>query len=784
MPSPKDAEFCAELNALREKVAALERQLAASQQAKAIATAVAQVGKELTESLNVGQASQQIVTTLLWLFRVRRTVLFLRDPTLDMLVCVATAGEGDPGMWLGKGLPAGVGIAGRAVAEDRALWSADLLADPQLALPEFSPDHVKEDDVRSAVGVPLTARGVVVGAVVLTDDVGRTFSQDDLQILTAFADQAALALENAQLFHSEQEQRRQLETVRSVSEEIARELDLTPLLQLITRRAAELVGVRSGVLFLWDEATQLLTPQTWDSRGEWVKEASIGLDEGVAGTVARRREGMIVNAYRNPPYAHPLFPDRTEMTAVIAEPLLHQDRLLGVLAMSNEATGRSFTEEDHQILALFVTHAATAIENARLFVELNESYRSLQEAQDELIRSEKLRALGQMAAGIAHDLNNILAAILGQVELLRFQVTDPPVRSAMDILETAATDGAQVVSRLQDFARQRTQSPLVPMNLAKAIQEAMEITRPRWRDEPRQQGRIIEVRTSLEGIPLVLGHPPEVREAVTNLILNAVDAMPSGGVLSLVANRVQKTAGQPASAPAPPETHIVQGTNGANEWVELLVTDSGSGMSEEICRRILEPFFTTKGVHATGLGLSVVYGIMERHGGRIQIASAPGQGTTITLRFQAAPQPAKEQPGERSLPGSPCRLLLIDDDSNVREAIGALLRAVGHQVIEADGGRNGIAQLDSSPLDVVLTDLGMPEVSGWDVARAAKARNPALPVVLLTGWGDQATAQAGERGLVDRVLAKPFRLDALLQVIGEVTGDRPPACHDQVKTKA
>jgi CheY-like chemotaxis protein len=211
--------------------------------------------------------------------------------------------------------------------------------------------------------------------------------------------------------------------------------------------------------------------------------------------------------------------------------------------------------------------------------------------------------------------------------------------------------------------------------------------------------------------------------------------------------------------------------------VELTVTDTGVGMAEDIRRRIFDPFFTTKGVKGSGLGLSVVYGIMQRHRGSIDVVSTPGRGTTFALRFQAAPAVAAlPQPlGERrSFP--PRRLLLIDDESTVRQTLSALLRQAGHHVTEHDEGAKGLAFLGERSVDLVLTDLGMPAMSGWDVTRAVKAVNPHLPVILLTGWGEHPASQVDHPSLVDCILGKPVRLDELLVAIEQLTapGDQDP----------
>ncbi len=568
---------------------------------------------------------------------------------------------------------------------------------------------------------------------------------------------------------------RQLEAVRALTTEITRELDLTTLLGLITRRATELVGSAAGTVFLWDEEAQILVPRAWHGFSEWRGELRLRLGEAIAGVVAERREGLIVNDYLHWPCAARLTLEQSGTTAGIGEPLIYRDRLLGVFTAHNTDAGRGFTESDRNILALFAGHAAIAIENARLFAELNQSYQSLQQAQGELVRAEKLRALGQMAAGIAHDLNNMLAAILGQVELLRLRMAAPEEALAgLDMLEKAATDGAHIVRRLQGFARQQPAGRLAPCDLAAVAQEAVEFTRPRWRDEPQRRGVAIEVRTALADLPPILGDAPEVREVLINLILNAVDAMPMGGTLTLTAHQMPGRPGDLATWQSVPvfaqlPDRPVAGSPGVG-CVELAVTDTGIGMPDQVRERIFEPFFTTKGVQGTGLGLSVVYGIMERHGGYIAVASTPGQGTTFTLRFQVAPRETSVAP-KANRPRRPARrLLLIDDDPAVRQTIAGLLRSAGDTVLEAEGGLAGLAHLAEGPVDLVLTDLGMPEMTGWDVARAVRSREPKLPVVLLTGWGDSLTVSGEERKLVAEILSKPLRLEEIQTIIGRLTG--------------
>jgi signal transduction histidine kinase/ActR/RegA family two-component response regulator len=693
--------------------------------------------------------------------------VMLVDRTAKTLQVAAQTGDPMPA---GFTIPLGVDLSGIVAQSGEPLFSPDTPNDPRSVLA----DRDRDRGFITYLGLPIKVRNEVLGVLTFDTTTPRRYTPEEVTYLTSFADEAAIAIEKAELFRQEQASRQQLEVIGSISAEMTRELDLPRLLDIIARRARDLVGAAACAVWLWSEQEEVLSVKAHSGADPWLGELHMRLGEGITGEVARRREGLIVNDYPASPFAHPVLLARAPVRAVLAEPLLYGDRLLGVLVVNHLGANRTFRPEDRHFFRLLADQAAIAIENARLFAEANHSYRELQRAQDELIRSEKLRALGQMAAGVAHDLNNILAAALGQVQLLRMGHEDPALQDRLATVEKAVTDGAHVVRRLQDFARQRTHVPLAPTDLGAAVQEALEITRSHWRDEPQRQGRVIEVRTALEGLPPVLGHAAEVREALTNLILNAVDAMPQGGMLTLTARPVASASGgheAPGRAGGSPDGPSPDSPSG---WVELTIADTGTGMSEDVRRRIFEPFFTTKGPRGSGLGLSVVYGIMERHEGQVEVRSTLGEGTQVRLRFRIASQAAETRQAERPIRLAPLRILLVDDDPAVRETVGSLLRTLGHEILEADGGAAGIARLAEGPVDLVMTDLGMPEVNGWDVARAVKTQAATLPVILMTGWGDQATTGATTKGLADRLLAKPFRLEELTRAIAELQ-ERQPA---------
>jgi CheY-like chemotaxis protein len=265
----------------------------------------------------------------------------------------------------------------------------------------------------------------------------------------------------------------------------------------------------------------------------------------------------------------------------------------------------------------------------------------------------------------------------------------------------------------------------------------MELTRPKWCDEPQRSGRTIEVDWDLRDVSLVRGTSSELRRLITNLVFNAVDAMPSGGRICL---RLRQT----------------------RQFVMLEVVDTGTGMSEEVRSRCFEPFFTTKGDDGTGLGLSICYGIVQRHMGRIEVDGVEGHGTVVRVFLPISGQASQEVPAEFTSPLPRRRVLVIDDDAGGRNILSALLKHVGQQVATTSGGAEGLREFQSQRYDLVITDLGMPEMSGRQVIHAVKEARLSVPVVLLSGWGSPfVTEGAGEGEEPDYFLGKPPTLSSL-----------------------
>jgi PAS domain S-box-containing protein len=375
--------------------------------------------------------------------------------------------------------------------------------------------------------------------------------------------------------------------------------------------------------------------------------------------------------------------------------------------------------------------------------------------REQLVDTERLRALGELSGGVAHDFNNLLGAILGRTQLLRRQNLEEPVDRSLAVIEKAAVDGRETVRRIQEFSRTRQERNFNRLELPEIIQDAVEITRTRWKTESERRNINVRLDLSLPGTAAILGKDSELREVFTNLILNALDAMPEGGVLRI---------------------RCVQDDG----LVIAEVTDSGVGMAEDTRRHLFDPFFTTKGQGGTGLGLSMVYGIVTRHGGRIDVSSEIGKGTTFFIEFplaamlaDLAEESAQEDEGEVL----PSRILVIDDEHDIAEILRDVLVAEGHAVEMAGGGREGLEKVADGPFDLVFTDLGMPDVSGWEVASTIRENHPDLPVVLVTGWGATLSEQEISDNQIAAVVNKPFDIDRLVDVttsiLGRATSDDP-----------
>jgi signal transduction histidine kinase/CheY-like chemotaxis protein len=632
-------------------------------------------------------------------------------------------------------------------ATRRAMFAPNVFEEPGL------PDEIRTTiRHRAQMFVPIVAKDRLVGALIVLW-VSRTpeLQPEDVALIESIAAQAGVVVENARLFDANARQVTELSSLHELARNVTGELERTAILNALHEPLRR--GLAADVMELYwrgpnDAEVQLLLRVVDGVPDDSVPRTLPAAEAGLAAVVAREGRPILTQSYREECAARgvALAPDSGACPYWLGVPALAGGQSLGVLAVGRRSL--PFTASHENFLSHAAQLVALALRTAALYDERVRINEELLLAQEHLVRSERLRALGEMASGIAHDFNNLLAAILGRAQLLQQQIKDPRLKGWLRVIEQSAMDGSHTVRRLQEFTRVRKDRPLAPVDLTQIVEDAVSLTEPQWRHSAARHGVQIAVTTDLRPVPVVLGAASELREVMTNLILNGIDAMPQGGQLRLT-------------------------TAHANAEVVVTIADTGVGMTDEVKRHLFDPFFTTKGPRGTGLGLSMTYGIVSRHGGQIRVDSAPGAGTTFTLTFPVAMEvPAADAPATSPAPATPSlRCLVVDDENDIAEAIQDILNAYGHDVVTSDA-EAALNHVQSGDFDVVITDLAMPGVTGWQVSEAAKRQDPDVPVILMSGFGIEIDADERRRKRIDAVLPKPIAIDDLLAAVATVTSRR------------
>ena len=580
---------------------------------------------------------------------------------------------------------------------------------------------------------------------------------------------AVTALESEVEHHKATEQRLQTQLDRlnlldQITRAISERQDLASVYQVVIRRLEDNLPIDFGCICLYDAPSEVLKVTQVGVRSEQLavklamtEESRVAVDQN---GLSRCVQGQLVYEpdVREVDFPFPQSLARGGLRAVVSAPLQVESRVFGILIAARRERD-SFSSGECEFLRQLCEHVALASHQAQVYDALQQAYDDLRQTQQAVLQQERLRALGQMASGIAHDINNALSPVALYTEILLESEQDlnERTRKYLETTRRSVEDVAHTVARMREFYRQaEPQMVLAPVDLSQLASQVLDLTRARWSDMPQQRGAVIQLRQELPpGLPPVAGVESEIREALTNLVLNAVDAMPDGGTLTLCARRATRGSNKP--------------------FVAVEVTDSGIGMNETTRRRCLEPFFTTKGERGTGLGLAMVYGIAQRHNAEIEIDSEVDKGTTMRLMFPVA---ASSQAGVlQDNDGGPVhtrlRVLVVDDDPLLIKALRDALETDGHLVTTANGGKEGIETFERSlsageAFAVVITDLGMPYVDGRRVSSAVKGSSPRTPVILLTGWGQRLTEQGDLPPHVDRVLSKPPKLGELRAVLRDL----------------
>jgi signal transduction histidine kinase/CheY-like chemotaxis protein len=486
----------------------------------------------------------------------------------------------------------------------------------------------------------------------------------------------------------------------------------------------------------------------------------------------------------------PRFLFRAEMSSTCSElvvPLRGRFAVLGVIDLQADHTN-AFDDDDLELISTLAEYATTAIENARLYAasqersreleqlyqnermlladmehsynELLETLTELERRDEQLQRSGRLSALGELASGVAHDFNNLLAGILGNTQLLILDETDAERRRMLDVIEQAAQDGASTVRRIQEFARKDERQIEETVNMVDVIDGALAITRPRWHNLAQRDGRAIQVRSEISAPLLVFGNAAELRELLINLIINAIDALPNGGDITLRLTEGRDQSGDSERA--------------ERRMAVLEVSDSGVGIPPVLHERIFDSFYSTKPAgKGSGLGLAMCRQITARHNGRIELHSVVGQGTTFRVLLPLEQQPAPPAPAQAaSPPPTALRVLVVDDDPAVRELLARVLQRAGHTVTSAVSAEAALALFAPLQYDLIFTDLKLSGMDGLTLLDQVRALDPHIAAVIVTGWGKLEDEQ--HKSLGAAVLIKPFNVAQVLQIAGEISRRERP----------
>ncbi|MHB0868151.1 MAG: hybrid sensor histidine kinase/response regulator [Chloroflexota bacterium] len=422
------------------------------------------------------------------------------------------------------------------------------------------------------------------------------------------------------------------------------------------------------------------------------------------------------------------------LSTSLCVPVVVAQQLLGWLAASRRESGSFSLRELHPLVQV-AQLVGPAVNSFRLYERLEAAHKDLAAARDELVRSERLVVQGELASGVAHDINNILGLISARSDLLKLQGVSPQAEASVDAIRQAVDDGITVVRRMTQYTRRQRNQELVGLDVNRLVEDVLEMTRPRWQPAP-SKGRAIRVRFRSGPTSTVMGVPSELREVMVNLIMNSVDAIPSGG-------------------------DIVIETGQKDGWAIVSVADTGCGITEEVRQHIFDPFFTTKGESGSGLGLWVSNGIVARHGGDIQVQSDLGKGSTFQVRLPlakaAAPvaQPAQKAAGLRR------SILVVDDEIGLGEAIKLSLEMVGYQVTFSPNPLEALGLFKDGAFDLVITDLRMPGMTGWEMAAKMKRVCPKTPIIAMTGWPVDLIRDGQKCSDMEAIIQKPYRVNEL-----------------------
>jgi PAS domain S-box-containing protein len=726
---------------------------------------LAELVRTLNASLDLDTVLQRVVEGARELCHSDVAMIAIQDPTCEAMIMRHMIGSAYQGL-KGLRIEPGKGVGGQVLLTGHPFRTEDYANDPRLR--QGFVDLVTEQGVVSLMAVPIHLGARIEGLLYTDNHSPRPFTDHDEAILLQLAEHAAIAINNARVYEESERQRRAAESLAGIERLLSQSLDPEEVGQRIVESIRGLLGTVSASLLRIHPVSAHFAVLA--ESGE--TNAAFGKHKPPAGKIellrlaVRKRQplasaSLLIEGCRTQQINDQAVSDGTSYRSVLAIPLVHQERVIGALAIVDHP-GRIFSQEEIRLAQAFADQAATVLENAHLYQELQRAYDKLAQTQDQLIQAQKMEAVGRLAGGIAHDFNNLLTVIMGRADLVLSRLRNrDQLRRHVGLILSAADTAASLTRQLLAFSRRQVLQPaVIDLNLMVLNVSTM----LRW-----LIGEDIEVIMHLAtGLGHIKADPGQLEQVLMNLAVNARDAMSRGGRLTIETANV-------ALDETYAQMHLgVQ----AGRYVRLTVQDSGCGMDNETQAHIFEPFFTTKGPgRGTGLGLSTVYGIVTQSGGHIGVSSKLGQGTAVTIDFpRVEDSPTASTPNlpQTSPPQGTETVLLVEDEGTVRSVAREVLQMAGYTVLEAATGEEALQRVEQHPgaIHLLVTDVVMPGMNGRDLATRLMTNYPAMQVLYLSGYTDEAIAHHGVLQAGIELLHKPFTPDALARRVREVL-DQP-----------
>lgn len=697
--------------------------------------------------------------------------------------CIVVDGKSGPGTLTGlfaasaddpyiekvisSGLPFGSNPGDHAGVDDSSRPESErrISGDPKSSspardgkIPGILESKLNEAGMKSLLLLPLKFEDRIVGMLLTARHSERIFDLREIEFLEQVSSHLAASLENERLLQHLRDSLLEVQKghylmglLQELTNSLLVDTSIDILLENICSQVADLLEASFAVLFTEGEGfldirsgSALRTDFIKAIRQDKLEKPGQGL---IGITYSSGKSKVSSNIFRDHRMEYWLEgTSARNFKSVAAVPLRLRDKTEGVLALYF-TDAHSFSEQDIRLMKIGAGQAALAIGNSRLFNQCEQAYFELSEAQDRMLTSSKLTALGSMASGVAHNFNNIISAILLRAQIMKEREDPEQLSKGYELIEQACLDGAAMIKRIQDFGRKKERSGRVEQfSLEDVVDGALDLTKNKWKDEAQRKGLPLKVRFEKRADVKINGDSSEIRSVLVNLILNALDAMPEGGEITV-------------------ETAV-----SGDGTIRCIVSDTGRGIGKETAGRIFDPFYTTKGKDGLGLGLSEAYVAMKRHGGEIRCDSTPGEGSVFTLLFPRIDPPVRkvDKTRERRTPApSPSSILIVENEESMLYLMRDIFTGEGHNVETAKNGFKGLSKFESGGFDIVITDLSMDGMSGWELTKAIRERDKSVVVVFVTGWSKEISTDQMQKAGADLLLSKPFRIEDALAVLAK-----------------